>query len=1022
MIRSRIDTGYQLFLGIVSALMLVAFVLLLFYRLLFTNQVLANGDILHYFYPYRDYAAEAFRSGRIPLWNPYIFLGVPFLANPQAAVLYPLHWPLSWLPVTKQIYWSAAIHAWILGFGGYCLMRQWRYTPCAALSTGLILAGSGFYGGLIGHINQMNGAAWLPWTILMIERWRGRNIYWSTAVGWLGVCIALMLLAGHTQTAYINLFGLGLWLIFPAFLHLALRFSAPWFEQLVGIQASHIASNKASPRGDTQMAHNCDPHFGRAIPLGANIESGDGEQKWWQNLGGGLAIYLGAVLLGGGLSLAQLLPTLELSGLGLRQGGLSYAEASSFSLNVLKLPFTLLPSYGLVDLSVTFSTLGYSEFVAYIGLSGLMLAGVALWRTNSLIRIGAILLASAGLFLAIGRWNPAYWLLYKIVPGFDLFRTPARWMMLYTMGMALLAGIGFEYLARFFSLKLGPRKQWVSQAILLLVICIELILAAHSLPHTQTTAAQAVTDLRTAVAHLLTDPLRSVPDNEIDPSAAGRFLSMSTITFDPGDMHTYRQLWVEEDSLQITEPAFNQFVVALKSQEILAPNLSMLWRVPSVDGFDGGVLPLQRYIKAQPLFVADEKIVPDGRLREQVKEFPDTRLLDIFNIQYVITDKVQDLWYQGIYYDRQIGAFLAIGPNSRQHVVVDVPTQFEATRLDLIGALMANDKAIELLKEVTVNALRVEVLAPNLDASKHRYWVTAGGGNGALWADGRLGSAMAISSGSEVAFQNVEQKRQEYIARIGLSEPLSPQSISISLTQELLDFMGGLESDVGPGISFQIQAATLVDERTGMFQPLVTSGRGSIAFVHGGDVKIYENVDTLPRSYLAYDVISVSGTEEAFATLQKHLITNTFDDMSVAKTNSALNDEAGKWAVVEGIDSFTSRPGPADNVKVVSYQPERIELLVQNESEALLVLSDTYYPGWRAKVNHINAEIHPVNGLFRGVLIPSGSHNVIFEYRPISWEMGLRGSVAGVVLLGLCFILPIVRKWNKVLPTKVRLR
>ena len=82
---------------------LALFVGLLYYRLLFTNRVLASGDILHYFYPYRDYAASALREGRIPLWNPYIFLGAPFLANPQAAALYPLHWPLSWLPVTKQI-------------------------------------------------------------------------------------------------------------------------------------------------------------------------------------------------------------------------------------------------------------------------------------------------------------------------------------------------------------------------------------------------------------------------------------------------------------------------------------------------------------------------------------------------------------------------------------------------------------------------------------------------------------------------------------------------------------------------------------------------------------------------------------------------------------------------------------------------------------------------------------------------------------------------------------------------------
>ncbi|MCB0071270.1 MAG: hypothetical protein KDE20_07425, partial [Caldilineaceae bacterium] len=70
-----------------AAALLLLFVLALYGRLLFTNRVLASGDILHYFYPYRDFAAAALRDGRVPLWNPFIFNGAPFLANPQAAVL-----------------------------------------------------------------------------------------------------------------------------------------------------------------------------------------------------------------------------------------------------------------------------------------------------------------------------------------------------------------------------------------------------------------------------------------------------------------------------------------------------------------------------------------------------------------------------------------------------------------------------------------------------------------------------------------------------------------------------------------------------------------------------------------------------------------------------------------------------------------------------------------------------------------------------------------------------------------------
>ena len=389
-----------------AATLLAFFVLLLFYRLLFTDRVLASGDILHYFYPYRDYAAAALRDGRIPLWNPYIFMGAPFLANPQAAALYPLHWPLSWLPVTRQLYWSGAIHAWILALGGYALMRRWGTGWLAAVSAGLILAGSGFYGGLLGHINQMNGAAWLPWLMWALEgRWSCQermrkseekeniSLFWQYAALLLpfSLFVALTLLAGHTQTTYINLFGVGAWLLATS---------------------------------------------GRALSYGL------------RHLIASFLLYALGVLLGVLIAAAQLLPTLELSQLGLRSGGLSYVDVTSFSLRPLLLHWTLLPSYGLRDLSVVFATLGYTEFVAHVGALGLLLAlitaATGLWplaRGRSwvtghwpLAMLCGLFFAILGLFLAMGRWNPFSFLFYHLIPGFDLFRTPARWMMLLYAG------------------------------------------------------------------------------------------------------------------------------------------------------------------------------------------------------------------------------------------------------------------------------------------------------------------------------------------------------------------------------------------------------------------------------------------------------------------------------------------------------------------------------------------------------------------------------------------------------------
>jgi hypothetical protein len=157
---------------------------------------------------------------------------------------------------------------------------------------------------------------------------------------------------------------------------------------------------------------------------------------------------------------------------------------------------------------------------------------------------------------------------------------------------------------------------------------------------------------------------------------------MSTITYDPGDMADYARVFLESEPQQLDDDAFHDLVIALKVQELLVPNLPLFWRIPAVDGFDGGVLPLQRYIRFAELLIPPDRLVPDGRLREQIQEMPDSRLLAMLNVAYVVTDKVRDLWFEDVFYDRQIGADLRRAPDP---LVVEATLPFVATHVDLIG-------------------------------------------------------------------------------------------------------------------------------------------------------------------------------------------------------------------------------------------------------------------------------------------------------------------------------------------------
>ena len=154
------------------------------------------------------------------------------------------------------------------------------------------------------------------------------------------------------------------------------------------------------------------------------------------------------------LAAAQLLPTLELNSLGLRTGGLPYRQAVSFSLRPRLLAQSLLPPFGR-GLDAAFGSEGYAEFVGYVGIAALVLAGVGLsllWRRNAEMKRPpwnvqrATLLAASGFLLALGAYNPLYYLLWRVIPGFDLVRAPARWLELYALGVAALAAFGLDAL------------------------------------------------------------------------------------------------------------------------------------------------------------------------------------------------------------------------------------------------------------------------------------------------------------------------------------------------------------------------------------------------------------------------------------------------------------------------------------------------------------------------------------------------------------------------------------------------
>ncbi|HQY93928.1 YfhO family protein, partial [Caldilinea sp.] len=175
-----------------------------------------------------------------------------------------------------------------------------------------------------------------------------------------------------------------------------------------------------------------------------------------------------------------------------------------------------------------------------------------------------------------------------------------------------------------------------------------------------------------------------------------------------------------------------------------------------------------------------------------------------------------------------------------------------------------------------------------------------------------------------------------------------------------------------------VEAATLYDARTQMFAALLPSDRGRFRLEHSGDVKVYRNLDVLPRAYLADELKAVDSQDAAL---------------------ELLRTQAGRVTVVEGSLDDAQPAGGNDRAELLAYAPEQVEILTDSAAPALLVLSDSLYPGWTATVDGAPVAIKAVNGLFRGVVTPAGEHRVIFQFEPTGWRLGLGLAAAGAVLL-----------------------
>jgi len=146
-------------------------------------------------------------------------------------------------------------------------------------------------------------------------------------------------------------------------------------------------------------------------------------------------------------------------------------------------------------------------------------------------------------------------------------------------------------------------------------------------------------------------------------------------------------------------------------------------------------------------------------------------------------------------------------------------------------------------------------------------------------------------------------------------------------------------------------------------------------------IRIWERQTALPRAWIVHSWQNAP-----------------YEEVLHILANNALDFR--KIALVEGLESHIQDINPSDDaVTIDHYSQSRITLTTKSHLPGMLILSEVYYPDWRAYLDGKPVNIYCAYGLLRAVTIPAGEHKIEFRYESKSLEYGLIISISFYLLV-----------------------
>ena len=188
----------------------------------------------------------------------------------------------------------------------------------------------------------------------------------------------------------------------------------------------------------------------------------------------------------------------------------------------------------------------------------------------------------------------------------------------------------------------------------------------------------------------------------------------------------------------------------------------------------------------------------------------------------------------------------------------------------------------------------------------------------------------------------------------------------------------------GPEGNFNFEVVDFLNVKYFITSKKLTLKRKLPFVMEDEKIKIYKNPTYFPRAYIVHEAKVIGDDSKILFFLKS----NQMD----FRTQVILEEEPKPVIDIE-------RGGPdSDRVVIDTYEPNQIELAVRAKKDGFLVISNNYYPGWRAFLNGKPVKIYRANYTFQAIQLPQGTHQVIFSFRPWSFSIGILLSALSLIL------------------------